>query len=49
MIQASKASKVEEKVTFLEQGIKNTRRALRKEAKGIMILAGDVTPMDIYR
>ncbi|VDK25135.1 unnamed protein product, partial [Anisakis simplex] len=33
---------------YLRQGIKDVHKAIRRNEKGIVILAGDVSPLDIY-
>lgn len=33
---------------FLRQGLKDVQKAIRKNEKGVMILAGNVSPIDVY-
>uniref|UniRef100_A0A7I4XWN7 H/ACA ribonucleoprotein complex subunit 2 n=1 Tax=Haemonchus contortus TaxID=6289 RepID=A0A7I4XWN7_HAECO len=33
---------------YLRQGLKDVQKAIRKKEKGIMILAGNVSPIDVY-
>ncbi|PIO75765.1 ribosomal protein L7Ae [Teladorsagia circumcincta] len=33
---------------YLRQGLKDVQKAIRKNEKGIMVLAGNVSPIDVY-
>ncbi|XP_028415779.1 H/ACA ribonucleoprotein complex subunit 2-like protein [Dendronephthya gigantea] len=43
-----KTAKKAVKVKAVNRGVKEVTKALRKGKKGIVILAGDVTPIDVY-
>uniref|UniRef100_A0A915K037 Ribosomal protein L7Ae/L30e/S12e/Gadd45 domain-containing protein n=1 Tax=Romanomermis culicivorax TaxID=13658 RepID=A0A915K037_ROMCU len=40
--------KAKKEKSFLKQGVADVQRALRKGERGLVVLAGDVTPIDIY-